>query len=101
MDPGGFRTFGWHAEKVKNPSPDVRLGEGRSNKGEACTGKGLGAELGEVTLDNGTVIDAWRTLMRDTWNAKLHGPLENFIYTHPRCRTARYSLPQKPKLWNL
>jgi len=74
MDPGVLRTFGWHADQPKQPN--LRPGEGRSNRGEFRTGTPLGVELGDVTLENGTVVDAGRSLMMNTWNARLHGPLE-------------------------
>ena len=33
--------------------------------------KGLGQEIGSVTLEDGTVVPGGRLLMRDTWNADL------------------------------
>jgi nicotinamidase-related amidase len=38
--------------------------------------KGLGVEIGPVELGNGTVVEAGRMLMRDTWNAALYAPLD-------------------------
>lgn len=38
--------------------------------------RGLGAECEPVTLDDGTVVDAGRLLMRGTWNAALYPPLK-------------------------
>lgn len=37
--------------------------------------RGLGADCGPVTLEDGTVIDAGRLLMRNMWNAALYPPL--------------------------
>lgn len=34
-----------------------------------------GDELGEVTLEDGSKVDAGRALFKDTWNAALHDPL--------------------------
>jgi len=38
--------------------------------------KGLGSEIGEVTVEDGSKVDAGRLLMRDTWNAALWPPME-------------------------
>lgn len=37
---------------------------------------GIGRPLGTVTLEDGTTVDAGRTLMRDQWNTALHVPLD-------------------------
>ncbi|KAL8711860.1 MAG: hypothetical protein Q9220_003804 [cf. Caloplaca sp. 1 TL-2023] len=37
----------------------------------------LGADLGTAKLDDGTIINRGRKLMRDQWNTALHGPLED------------------------
>ncbi|EGX95347.1 isochorismatase family protein [Cordyceps militaris CM01] len=34
-----------------------------------------GTELGEIILEDGSIINAGRAMMRDTWNTALHGPL--------------------------
>jgi nicotinamidase-related amidase len=34
-----------------------------------------GTELGNVTLEDGTQIDAGRAMMKTTWKTELHGPL--------------------------
>lgn len=34
-----------------------------------------GMDLGEILLQDGSVVNAGRALMRDTWNTALHGPL--------------------------
>jgi nicotinamidase-related amidase len=34
-----------------------------------------GAQLGEITLEDGTRIDVGRAMMKGTWNAALHAPL--------------------------
>ena len=38
--------------------------------------KGLGSEIGPVKLDDGSVVDAGRLLMKDTWNARLTPELD-------------------------
>lgn len=37
---------------------------------------GLGSELGSVILEDGSVIDAGRVLMRDQWNSEIYPPLK-------------------------
>ena len=38
--------------------------------------RGLGSRIGRVQLEDGSVVDAGRFLMRDQWNTALYGPLE-------------------------
>ncbi|KAK3379096.1 isochorismatase family protein [Lasiosphaeria ovina] len=75
MDPGVLRTFGWHSVRLDQPPPAPRPGEGARKDGERMNDKGLGEEIGEVTLENGTTVEGGRILMQGTWNAELHGPL--------------------------
>ncbi|KAM3504122.1 hypothetical protein MY11210_008474 [Beauveria gryllotalpidicola] len=37
---------------------------------------GIESELGSVTLADGSIVDAGKMLLRDQWNTRLHGPLE-------------------------
>ncbi|KAJ3494739.1 hypothetical protein NLG97_g3883 [Lecanicillium saksenae] len=37
---------------------------------------GIGYELGPITLAAGSIVDAGKMLLRDQWNTRLHGPLE-------------------------
>ncbi|KAI0872528.1 Isochorismatase-like protein [Hypoxylon argillaceum] len=46
-----------------------------SQEPESYTDGGMGAELGEVTLGDGTKVDMGRMMMRDQWNTDLHKPL--------------------------
>jgi len=46
-------------------------------RSERKTERGLGLPLGNVTLEDGTVVDAGRMLMADQWNTKLYGALES------------------------
>ncbi|KAL1305843.1 hypothetical protein AAFC00_004000 [Neodothiora populina] len=54
--------------------------------------KGLGSDCGTITLPNGNDIQAGRLLMRDSWNAALHPPLDK-IYEEG-CRSS-----YKPDVW--
>ena len=54
--------------------------------------KGLGSEIGPVTIENGKVVDAGRLLMRNTWNAALP-PALDAAYKEGR------SLGEKPDVW--
>jgi nicotinamidase-related amidase len=40
------------------------------------SGGGLGFPLSDVKLEDGTVVDGGKILMRDQWNTALHAPLE-------------------------
>lgn len=60
-------------------------------KGEGMY-RGLGAESGDVKLEDGTVVDAGRLLIRDTWNAALFPPLDA-IYEEGK------QLQNKPDVW--
>ena len=54
--------------------------------------KGLGSEIGPVTIEDGKVVDAGRLLMRDTWNAALPPALDE-AYKEGRL------LKKKPDVW--
>ncbi|KAL8792463.1 MAG: hypothetical protein Q9195_004919 [Heterodermia aff. obscurata] len=53
---------------------------------------GLGSEIGSVTLEDGSVVDGGRLLMRDTWNAGLTPELEAAFQEGVRRR-------EKPDVW--
>lgn len=76
MDPGVLRTFGWHSVPRADPPPNPRPGQKGRNDGERRNEKGLGDDLG-VVLSKGEKIEGGRVLMRNTWNAQLHGSLAN------------------------
>ncbi|KAG9230662.1 isochorismatase family protein [Amylocarpus encephaloides] len=48
-----------------------------SKQKEGWTDGGMGAELGEVVLTDGTRVDMGRMMMRDQWNTALHRPLRD------------------------
>lgn len=81
MPPGSFRTFGWKSISAgADYGINFRLRNTASSEefiqsGERRGAMGLGDELGEVVLKDGTTVDAGRALFRGTWNAALHDPL--------------------------
>jgi nicotinamidase-related amidase len=91
MPPAITRAFGFEAfddeegslladseefrPKTKGIGVDIFGKVGPGNKGIRVY-KGLGSECGEVTLPDGSVVDAGKVLMRDTWNAALYPPLD-------------------------
>jgi nicotinamidase-related amidase len=83
MPPSAMRVFGWRANSEVadygiSAQPTAFSGEEVFIQcGERPRTAGLGAELGELMLQNGIKFDAGRVLMRDTWNADLHGPLSS------------------------
>ena len=83
MTPGAMRVFGWEAGTGAAdycnwyPSETATGREEVSQCGERLTAMGLGADLGEIVLADGLKVHAGRALMRNTWNAALHGPLLN------------------------
>jgi nicotinamidase-related amidase len=54
--------------------------------------KGVGADCGTLTLDDGTSVAAGKLLMCDQWNAALYPPLDT-IYTEGT------QLPHNPDVW--
>lgn len=79
MNPGTLRVFDWRANSdaadYGMPTDDaIDLG-GWIGCGERPRSAGLGANLGEIQLGDGTKVDAGRVLMKGTWNAALHDPL--------------------------
>lgn len=65
LPPTIYRIFGFGGESNDN------LG-GREWKGKWVVGE----PLGDVTLENGTVVPAGRMLVREQWNTNLHDPLQ-------------------------
>lgn len=93
LPPTIWRIFGWSAaaegdfeveddalsltSNVKGIQQPVAglLGTKLKRKEKRAAG-GIGQEIGDVTLEDGTVTKAGRLLMRDQWNTRLHPPLE-------------------------
>ena len=101
MPPSTCRAFGFEAtlrrearEKAlpaidphgvnQNAAEHYMANEDRTSRPEHLTQNGnpariyngLGSEIGPVTLEDGSVVDGGRLLMRDTWNAALTPELE-------------------------
>ncbi|KAJ5762863.1 isochorismatase family protein [Penicillium manginii] len=82
IPPAEVRVFAFKANSEKT---DYGLGDQRGDPndpinflkiGESPKFKNIpGTELGQVTLDDGSRVDAGRVMMRGTWNTALHGPL--------------------------
>jgi nicotinamidase-related amidase len=82
VNPAEIRVFGF---KANNAEADYGLShrEGDPNDpdnflrcGEHLAPSRIpGAEIGKITLEDGTEVDAGRVMMQGTWNAHLHGPL--------------------------
>lgn len=88
MPPAVKRAFGFFAipetTKFKNDDEAFRFHEGgvgvdrfgKPQEKKRVKYRGLGAESGNVELENGDLVDAGRLLMRNTWNAALYPPLD-------------------------
>lgn len=86
LSPAMLRVFTWRANSDSvdygfsfSPGQVVRCGESRRGT------PGPGDPLDIITCDDGTELDAGRTLMRDSWNAALHGPLADAFEKGKRC----------------
>ncbi|CZS95609.1 uncharacterized protein RAG0_05213 [Rhynchosporium agropyri] len=72
MPPATFRAFSFRGEETGFEDADREIGPKRP---EVRTENGLGFQLGEVKLEDGSTIEAGRMLFRDQWNSALHGRL--------------------------
>ncbi|KAG9248764.1 isochorismatase family protein [Calycina marina] len=73
MSPTMLRGFGfeYQGERLEVPEP----GKVKSME-ETWTGRGIGDQMGTLTLEEGGTVDAGRMLMRGQWNTALHPPLQ-------------------------
>ena len=81
LPPQQHRVFGWKCN-IQDGRCGINFREkttasagGFVHGGETRIVNAPGDELGEVTLDDGTKVDAGRALFKGTWNAALHKPL--------------------------
>lgn len=79
--PQQFRVFGW-SSIIQDGRCGIDFREKTTasaekfvHGGERRVMNAPGQELGEVTLEDGSKIDAGRALFKGTWNAALHDPL--------------------------
>jgi nicotinamidase-related amidase len=87
ITPAEIRTFGF---KANSDMPDYGLWRRNGDRNEPQNfldcgehpqlGSAPGADLGKITLEDGTEVEAGRKMMRGSWNASLHQPLhESYI----------------------
>ena len=84
MDPGLFRTYNFEPLELDENWPNLRPGDGFSNKGMYRNQKGVGEDIGDIELEDGSTIAAGRVLMANTWNTWLHDPLAK-AYKEGQC----------------
>lgn len=72
LPPVLFRGFGFHAAHGNGQTSEVKEKSGQEVKSAA----GVGDDIGQVTLPDGSTVSAGRKLMRDQWNTALHDPLK-------------------------
>ncbi|KAM0800465.1 isochorismatase family protein [Usnea florida] len=93
MPPSTLRAFGFEAALGKGgKSKSLPAIDPHGNGKPKRIYKGLGSEIGPVTIEDGKVVDAGRLLMRDTWNAALPPALDE-AYKEGRL------LKKKPDVW--
>lgn len=81
LPPQQFRVFGW-SSNIRDGRCGIDFRESTTasarefvHGGERRVNNAPGDELGEVTLEDGSKVDAGRALFKGTWNAALHDPL--------------------------
>ena len=69
-------AWGLTEEDIEGMPPTIIRGFGldRNFDGQRRV-KGLGSEVGSVKLDDGSVVDGGRVLVRDQWNSESYSPL--------------------------
>lgn len=105
MPAGVKRAFGFHsipADAAHDMDAVVAGGavqgsvgvskHGSVREGAKAAYKGIGADMGPITLENDDTVDAGRLLVRDTWNTALYPPLD-------ACYTTGLKLPSRPDVW--
>lgn len=81
LPPQQFRVFSW-SSNIQDGRCGIDFRESTTasarefvHGGERRVINAPGDELGEVTLEDGSKVDAGRALFKGTWNAALHDPL--------------------------
>jgi hypothetical protein len=72
LPPTAWRTFGWEIAhegdfELGDDGPDLKP-DGKVRRLEKKCNSGIGSPLGDVTLENGSVVEAGGLLMRNQWN---------------------------------
>lgn len=88
MPPSVRRAFGFEKSLDHAGMKESRPDNGKSTR----MYRGLGSEIGSVTVENGKSVDAGPLLMRDTWNADLP-PALKAVYNEGR------DLGTRPDVW--
>ncbi|MCJ1309174.1 hypothetical protein MMC25_002830 [Agyrium rufum] len=88
LPPSIWRIFGFEIAdessfEVEDDGTDLMNDGTRKmlHRSEKKTGGGIGDPIGDITLPNGSVVNAGRTLIRDQWNTELHGNLAEAFQT--------------------
>ncbi|KAI9811446.1 MAG: hypothetical protein M1827_005429 [Pycnora praestabilis] len=83
MPPAVKRAFGFESSTDEGDSKPINkhgvdeMGNHWTENGkDSRIYKGIGASIGRVELEDGSVVEGGGLLMRDTWNVALHPPLD-------------------------
>jgi nicotinamidase-related amidase len=115
MPPAVKRAFGFYsipADAEFNPGDEAfaehngsvgvdRFGHNRDVSGKEAMYCGLGSDCGTLNLPDGTPVSAGRLLMRDTWNADLHPPLDDIYRAGTQLPTVPDVLIHKDRMSGL
>lgn len=89
LPPTVWRIFGWEIAENNGGfdvvDDDPGQAQGRTLQvPEKKSDGGIGSNLGLVKLEDGSVVDAGKMLIRDQWNTRLHGPLDEAFHDGQR-----------------
>lgn len=71
IPPTVWRIFGFGEEYVEDEENMNSVTRSMKEHKSAC---GIGDQLGNIAIEDGSLVDAGRKLMRDQWNTELHQP---------------------------
>ncbi|KAJ2992025.1 hypothetical protein NUW58_g2312 [Xylaria curta] len=91
VPPSVVKAFGFDKERRRFVDSGVAPHDNISADVRRPT-EGLGFDIGRLDLGDGTIVEAGRMLMRDTWNMQLPPDLD-------RLYKEGLQLPDKPDLW--